>query len=143
MKKFVILGVLALALVAITQQQADAWCNIKFGAGVNLNWQGGDNSLLWGLYRSGQVPHAGPGVVPPFHGHQPFYGANPTGFPFADQGSAFAPQSYHQMMPPAPLSPQVNQQATFLQPVGYYYPSYQTPVMPYYYSGYPAYWYGY
>ena len=56
MKRILTLGVLALGLVLGSQQQASAWVNFKFGAGVNWNWQSGNNCVLWGLWHGGEVP---------------------------------------------------------------------------------------
>src|SRR5262249_44894416 len=56
MKRILTLGVLALGMTLASQQSASAWCNFKFGAGVNWNWQSGNNCWLWGLCRGGEVP---------------------------------------------------------------------------------------
>ena len=56
MNRILTLGVLALGLILGSQQQASAWCNFKFGAGVNWNYQSGNNCFLWGLCRSGEIP---------------------------------------------------------------------------------------
>jgi hypothetical protein len=70
MNRILTLGVLALGLILGSQQQASAWCNFKFGAGVNWNYQGGNNCFGWGLFHSGEVP--GPEV---------FGGCCPSGCP--------------------------------------------------------------
>ncbi len=56
MKKLLAASVLALALVAGSQQQASAWSHFKFGIGMNIDWSCGDNNLLWGVYRCGPTP---------------------------------------------------------------------------------------
>jgi hypothetical protein len=56
MKKFITMGILALAVAAISTQEAPAWLNWKFGLGMNLGWQSGGNNTLWGLFRNGQPP---------------------------------------------------------------------------------------
>ena len=124
MKNFFALGILTLALVTVSHQQAHAWSNIKFGAGVNLQWQTGDNTLLWGFFRNGQVPHPYGGGVPP-HMMNPHHGYAPV--------------------PPVGAGLQQDQQASpasyQTQPVAYTYPAYN----PYYSSSsyqIPSYWYG-
>lgn len=54
MKKFLATGVLALAAAALSQQQASAWCNNSFSAGISWSHQSGGNSFMWGLWRSAQ-----------------------------------------------------------------------------------------
>ena len=56
MNRILTLGVLALGLILGSQQQASAWCNFKFGAGINWDYQGGNNCFGWGLWHSGEVP---------------------------------------------------------------------------------------
>ncbi len=134
MKKFFALGFLTLALVTVSHQQAHAWSNVKFGAGVNLQWQAGDNTLLWGFFRNGQVPHPyGHGVPPhlasPYHHHGvPAPAPVPPG-----AGLQVDPQT-------SPANYQQYQNTNGYQPVSYnpYYSQYPG------YSSYqiPSYWYG-
>jgi hypothetical protein len=56
MKRILALGLLALGMTLASQQSASAWCNFKFGAGVNWNYQGGNNCFCCGLFKSGEVP---------------------------------------------------------------------------------------
>jgi hypothetical protein len=56
MNRILTLGVLALGLILGSQQQASAWCNFKFGAGINWDYQSGNNCFGWGLWHSGEVP---------------------------------------------------------------------------------------
>ena len=49
MKKILAFGLVALALVLATQQQASAWSKFNFGVGLNVGWQGGGNSVLFGM----------------------------------------------------------------------------------------------
>jgi hypothetical protein len=56
MNRILTLGVLALGLILGSQEKASAWVNFKFGAGVNGNWQSGNNCFLWGLWRGAEVP---------------------------------------------------------------------------------------
>jgi hypothetical protein len=100
MNRILTLGVLALGLTLGSQQQASAWCNFKFGAGINWDYQGGNNCFGWGLVRSGEVP--GPeafGCGCPGGCPSPYmsYGANPNCY--AGNGAtgpayAGAPQNY-------------------------------------------------
>src|ERR1700677_1065819 len=72
MKKFIALGALALSVAAFSAQQASAWTNFKFGAGINFGYQAGGNNFGWGLFRNGQPPcsdSCGGGVpTPPPYG---------------------------------------------------------------------------
>jgi hypothetical protein len=82
MKKLFCLSLAAVALAALPQQ-ASAWHNFKFGAGVNLEWSCGGNQFgICGhpIYRSGDVPGGfgggfgggymgGPVIVVPQQGH--------------------------------------------------------------------------
>lgn len=129
MKKFLSLSIVAVALVAVAQQEASAWSNIKFGAGVNMSWQTGDNTLLWGLFRNGQIP-------PP-----PGFGAPhlPPGMPVPPMGPGGPPHPAEfygaQQNISAPAQMQQNVRASYQQPVysmpapgyQYYSPAYQTP----------------
>jgi hypothetical protein len=55
-KKFLIMGALALGLVAMPRQEASAWVKCNFSVGLNWSWESANNSALWGLWRNGQVP---------------------------------------------------------------------------------------
>jgi hypothetical protein len=75
MKKFLMLNVLALALVAVSSQPASAWCKFNFGIGANIGWTTGGNCLLWGAAKGQQPPppcgpYGGPFYAPavPFDG---------------------------------------------------------------------------
>src|SRR5947207_1787016 len=74
MKKLIAASVLALLVLASSQQSASAWCNFKFGVGLNFEYSGGNNCLLWGLHRSGQVPD----------GYFAYYPQGPVAGPMAD-----------------------------------------------------------
>ena len=56
MKKFITMGMLALAVAAVCSAPAPAWLNWRFGIGLNFGWQSGGNNTLWGLFRNGQPP---------------------------------------------------------------------------------------
>lgn len=65
MKRVVMMGVLALALVAVSEQKASAWHKFGFSVGMNISAEKADNNLLWGAYRNGPHPFA------PNNGHGP------------------------------------------------------------------------
>ncbi len=90
MKRFYVLALAACAFVVVSEQRALAWKNIKFGAGVNLHWQTGDNTLFWGLFRNGQVPYQGgyPGIPPQVVPH------HPTGHASAANINSYSRQPY-------------------------------------------------
>jgi hypothetical protein len=56
MKKILLASLLALPLLAVSQQRASAWCQFKFGVGLNLEGSSGGNCLAWGLWKSDQPP---------------------------------------------------------------------------------------
>ena len=61
MRKIFATGMLAICLIALSQQQASAWTSWKFGIGLDIGWSSGGNNLLWGAWQNGQPP--GPGSV--------------------------------------------------------------------------------
>jgi hypothetical protein len=103
MKRISLLGLFALLLTLTLQQQACAWLNFKFGAGVNWNWQSGGNNFLWGLFRNGQPPgfgsHGDPSCAP-CGGFNPF---NIGACPQQQQPAWMIPP---QQCPPGPWMPQ-------------------------------------
>jgi hypothetical protein len=157
MKKLLSIGMLTVCALALTERPADAWVNSKFSIGLNWHLQSGNNNVLWGLWKNGQVPgpeafggHGGPmqfgpqqqQMMPPANGF-PFYG-----------NSQPMPQAYPAQTPPPQTAQQYSYnpyQAVSYQPnTGYYYPQQYT--YPSYYSGYgqpsgysqqqvPYYWY--
>ncbi|MSQ93433.1 MAG: hypothetical protein EXR98_02630 [Gemmataceae bacterium] len=142
MKKLLSLGLLTVCALVVSERQADAWLNSKFSVGLNWHLQSGNNNVLWGLWKNGQVP--GPeafGGMP--HGHIPF-GANPPAgnFPYFGANPQQMPQAYPTQTAPPPV--QTSQQAAYYygmpynygynpyqtasyQPGGYSYPSYYYP----------------
>jgi len=81
MKKLLTMGAMAVALLAVSQQQASAWKNMKFGCGLNWEWSSGGNCFGWGLWRNGQPP-------------------GPEGFGYPGHGPyGFAPAPWDQGMP--------------------------------------------
>ena len=71
MKRFLIIGALALGLVAMSRQEASAWIKCRFSVGLNWSWDSGNNNFLWGFMKNGQVPgyptdfYAGGASMPP------------------------------------------------------------------------------
>lgn len=139
MKKAYVSGLLALGLALTAQQEAGAWVNFKFGAGVNWQWQSGNNQVLWGAFRSGQLP--GPEA---FGGY-----GHPGGFPHFGGAPAGTDAPAATSTPSTPAAAAPMQQTLWYganpfstvsyNPYSYgyapsYYPSY------YYYT--PTYWYG-
>jgi hypothetical protein len=123
MKKLLLAAVLALPFLAASGQSASAWSHFKFGCGLNMEWTKGGNNVLWGAYKSSDVPGAGPiGFPGPDMGYpgpelgmagDPGYMIN-GGAP--QQGGFTAPA-------PTPVKP-TSYDATYYgngyQPVGYY-----------------------
>jgi hypothetical protein len=62
MKKILLASLLALGVLSLSQQQASAWVNAKFGVGLNFAWQSGGNCFLWGLAKG--EPHPGSAYAP-------------------------------------------------------------------------------
>lgn len=54
MKRFLILGAIALASITANVDKASAWINSNFGVGMNWSWQCGGNDFMHGLFRCGQ-----------------------------------------------------------------------------------------
>ena len=155
MKKFVSAGMLAFCLIAMSQQEASAWVNSKFGIGLNWDWQSGGNSFFWGVWRNGQPPGpeafgAGPG--PGYGG--PGYGG--PGFGAGVGGGFGGAQSYPQptmaqpsfQSPPPAVMPQGAFQAPYVNPAiagsmyqasPFQFANYPRQVEYYYY---PNTWYG-
>src|SRR5262249_43942034 len=101
MKKIALAGVVALGIVALSQQQASAWVNAKFSIGLNWQWQCGNNNFLWGAWHNGQVP--GPEA----------FGSGPVFTPMA-------PYYYHHHHAPMPVTFDIlAQQYANPQPVQY------------------------
>lgn len=159
MKKLLSIGLLTLCALAITERRADAWLNAKFSVGLNWQIQSGNNNILWGVFKNGQVPgpeafgggpmQFGPALSPmymPPASNFPFFGNNPQG----------APAGYPAETAPLPKLASQGQQAYYpaqngnynpyqtvgYQPNGYAYPNYYQPN---YYQSYanqaPYYWY--
>jgi len=123
MKRMMAMGVIALAVLAFTGQQASAWCKFGFGVGLNVNWECGGNSFLWGAYKSGPPPgayqpypvpvpvpgFADHGPAPAFHGPEfaPAYEpAHAPAYP-ATQPPVQYQQQYQPQYQPQPQLPQL------------------------------------
>ena len=116
MKKLLMTGILAITALAMSQQQAHAWVNARFGIGLNYQWQSGGNQFLWGAWTGGQPPgpefgggYFGPEIMP--HGHG--YNGQAT-YPMANYS---APTMYYTQ----PTYQSVNFPGYYSMP-SYYYP---------------------
>jgi hypothetical protein len=123
MKKFLATGLLAIFAIALSQQQASAWVNAKFGVGLNWNYQSGGNTWGWGAWRNGQPP--GPeslnsGPFQPYGPVFPTYGApSHSSFDAPMMDAGYYAQGAPQFAPAMPQYPA--QFATYPRPVYYYY----------------------
>lgn len=131
MKKFLLLGVLALGLGAVSGQRASAWCSFKLSAGVNMEYTGGGNCLLWGLYKSSEPPY-GPAGCSPDYGAGAYggYAMGGYGYPAAGGYGYSAPTGYGYTAPATPAPAPATESAPAPKPAAV------TPVM------YDASWYG-
>jgi hypothetical protein len=146
MKKMVLAGLLAITLIALSQQNASAWVNSKFGIGLNWSRQSGGNNFLWGAFHNGQPP--GPEAFGGGYGGG-FGGGVPSFAPAMPYHSS-APQQYQAPMPqgmPTTTYQYPAQQNPYAG--GYYYASpFQFASYPresnfyYYYTPAPTYYYG-
>ena len=120
MKNVLTAGVLAIAVIAASQQQASAWINARIGVGVNFGWQSGDNCFGWcGLWQNGPYP----GDSGHHHGHHGPY-EPPVYLPYIWVGH---PHGHANV--PAPSF-------ETMAPFQYAYPSYPAPVYYYYPASY-------
>ncbi|HKI31174.1 MAG TPA: hypothetical protein VKA46_04860 [Gemmataceae bacterium] len=166
MKKLLIASLAALCVSMACQQEASAWSEFKFSAGVNMGWVGGGNRFFWGLYRSAPYPGGpdlppviavGQGPAPAPYGPAPYgagYGANYGGYaggyaPGQDYNAAG--QGMQQFQAPAPTpapAPAPMAPVTAGAAPQSYNPYFNTGYQPVgYYQGYsstqvPSYWYG-
>ena len=134
MQKVLTAGLLAIALIAASQQQASAWTNSKFGIGLNWERQSGGNNFFWGAWKNGQVP--GPEA---YQNGGPFaaQGAAPYAAPYYTPYAAMpTPQEAYAMPTAQPAYAPAGanygspyQLANYPQPTYYYYPT------PSYYYG--------
>src|SRR5437660_814339 len=108
MKKVLSIGLLTLCALAISERPAHAWVNAKFSVGLNWALQSGNNNILWGVFKNGQVP--GPEA---FGGGGPFqYGPfmPPAGqtapFPFFGNAPGQMPPAAQPTTAPSPQTAQ-------------------------------------
>ena len=93
MNKVLATGLLALCAVALSQQQASAWINHRFGIGFNWDIQCGGNHMGCGLWHNGPPP--GPAYYGHHgHGHHHSYYGQPT----APYGYTPSPYAYEMPM---------------------------------------------
>jgi hypothetical protein len=130
MNKVLAMGLVALALLLTAQQQASAWSKYNFGVGLNVGWEGGGNSVLWGVLNGGPSPGQADGG---FSGGYPGDSGMIPNFP-APMAPPPPPPP-----PPPPAKPMPTGNPGVAQPVGYF--PYADPAVGYYpaYSGYPGY----
>jgi hypothetical protein len=123
MKKVLTAGLLAIALMAASQQQASAWVNARFGVGVNIGWQSGDNSYCWGAWHNGPYP----GGSDYHHGHHSGVMEPPVYLPFIWVGH---PHGHATYPAPGPID------SFSMPPMQYAYPTYPAPTYYYYPASY-------
>ncbi len=58
MKRILCLALAACCLTLSLNRPAQAWCKFNFGIGMNIGFEGGGNSVLWGLLRGANTPGA-------------------------------------------------------------------------------------
>jgi hypothetical protein len=144
-------AIAALCVALVTGQEASAWCKFNFGVGMNVGYEGGGNSILWGAFSGGPPPGAGyDGFGPAYGGghHQGYAGGYPMGYAAGkiDPQMGGYPLPVGALAPvttsPRPM-PQVMPRASDTQPVGYStYPQYDYNYPQYDYN-YPQYDYNY
>jgi len=140
MNKFLLTCGLALALTALSHQQASAWHKFNFSVGLNIGWEAANNSYFCGRFSSGPPPYAAgfpPAYFPAFGYPAPVDGVN--GHYAAAPAASSAPAPAAQSAAQGPV-----QQAHYTWgQTGYAQPNYYQP--SYYGYGYsvPSYWYGY
>jgi hypothetical protein len=133
MKKMLLAALLGLGLALVSGQRAEAWSKFNFGVGLNVKYEGGGNSVLWGLFH-GEQPPMGVGFGEPGEGGHGIV---------TDGGVSLAPEAV--LPSPAPQNlPQNLMPRADAQPVSYRpqpKPQRQEPTEeePFYA---PSYWYG-
>jgi hypothetical protein len=167
MKKYLLVCLAAVSLIALHQQRASAWVNSHFSAGVTWDYQSANQSLLWGLYRNyepgacmpslmrncpGGCCSSGYGypVAPAYPATSPGHDGAPyiLGQPAATPAQTFPPAP--KTSEPSPKSSELGGTYNGYQNAGYYYSGYYynsfQPVgysdMGYGYGQAPSYWYG-
>ena len=152
MKRMIVAGLLALAALVGSQDRASAWVKWNFNAGINMNYEGGGNSILWGLYQTSPSPGCGvPGyMMQP----APFNNSNcctAVVNPALQYPASGCPAPVYPPVPVAPVAPApALPHPTPVAPasvhaVSYTAPNYIQYYQPYtgqYYGQAPSYWYG-
>jgi hypothetical protein len=132
MKKMLVGSVLALAVTLVSQQNASAWHEFRFGVGFDICYRGGGNCWSFSLsHYNAPYPDCCPNGGGLFVPAASFVGAG-YGHAYADNGSNWQAPAPAQTAPaslPQAYSPYYN---SGYQPVGYY-PGYAQA---------PGYWYG-
>ena len=112
MKKLIGMSVVALAITLISMQEASAWSNIKFGVGMNFQWQTGNNGIGKHFWRNGPLPgqpvygygyqgyFPGHGGYGGYGGHESFHAPMPmpaesAAAPYQSNGFEAIPVHYH------------------------------------------------
>lgn len=135
MKKLMTVVLLAVVGLLASTPRSQAWSKFNYGIGANWGWEGGGNSILFGLLRGEQMPsgnYNGSAVDGSMYPSQHGYAQNTA--PAAQPAVAAKPASLATVKPASYASPQ--------QPAAYYYPPqpgahYRTEQSPY---DYPEYW---
>jgi len=76
MKRLFCMALGACCLTLALQRPAQAWSKFNFGVGFNLGWEGGGNSVLWGVLKGQNTPGAMDGAYG-HGGHGRGYGQAP------------------------------------------------------------------
>jgi hypothetical protein len=93
MKHMLVLSLFALAVLAGTNQKAQAWKKWNFNVGLNVNSEAADNNFMWGLYRNGPVPGSqGHGYASTMTHTET---ASHLGHGYDGGGSHYMPGNYH------------------------------------------------
>jgi hypothetical protein len=139
MKKLLGLSVVSLAVSLVSIQEASAWKNIKFGVGLNLQYQTANNAL-GKHWTNGQVPGYPTTAFNPYYMHGMGY---PAGYNQGhDQGfgHGYGHAAPYTAPMPTPVPP-AGEQAD-VTPVQFYRPGYDANYYtPTYYPS--SYYYGY
>src|SRR5262245_27235222 len=120
MKRLMLAGVLALAMIAASQQTASAWCCFSMGGSFHINYQGGGCCFSCS-YNSTAPPCCAPGGFGGF-GYGGFAGYPPAFGGYGYDGHAYAhaaPQAAPQA--PAAAAASTAQQVGYWPQAGYGY----------------------
>jgi hypothetical protein len=113
MKKMLLTALLGLGCMLGTVSNASAWSKWSWGIGMSGAYEGGGNTVLWGLLKGSQIPCPGyadggaPPMPAPMHGAAPAP-AGPQGVPAslprieAQRVGYFQPEQYEAAQQQAP-----------------------------------------